>query len=168
MRRSRTIGDGFSPTVPVIDDGGRLIRESFDIALHLEDAYPDRPSLFGGEGGKAMARFVDSLVGGDDRARRRLPMVIKDVHDRLSPDDQVYFRASREKRFGRRWRCCRRIGTSGVGRLARRWEPLRAMLARTAVHRRRKAALRGLQPLRRAAMDAGDEPVPAASRTATR
>ncbi len=34
--RIKAIGDGFSPTVPVIDDGGKLMRESFDIALHLE------------------------------------------------------------------------------------------------------------------------------------
>ena len=64
----KAIGDGFSPTVPVIDDGGRLIRESFDIAVHLEAAYPDRPTLFGGEGGMAMARFIDSWSRVDDRA----------------------------------------------------------------------------------------------------
>ena len=128
MRRSMAIGDGFSPTVPVIDDGGRLIRESFDIALHLEEAYPDRPSLFGGEAGKAMARFVNSLVGHRSSRAPRLPMVIKDVHDRLSPEDQVYFRASREKRFGKTLEALQADREERVVAWRAAWEPLRAML----------------------------------------
>ena len=121
------IGDGFSPTVPVIDDGGRLIRESFDIALHLEEAYPDRPSLFGGEAGKAMARFVDSWSA-SMIARTALPMVIKDVHDRLSPEDQVYFRASREKRFGKTLEALQADRDKRVVAWRAAWEPLRVML----------------------------------------
>ncbi|MGO8352360.1 hypothetical protein ACC790_38260, partial [Rhizobium johnstonii] len=31
---------------------------SFDIALYLEESYPERPSLFNGEGGKALSRMV--------------------------------------------------------------------------------------------------------------
>ena len=123
----KDIGDGFSPTVPVIDDGGRLIRESFDIALHLENAYPDRPSLFGGDGGKAMARFVDSWSASMN-ARTALPMVIKDVHDRLSPEDQVYFRASREKRFGKTLEVLQADRDEHVGAWRAAWEPLRVML----------------------------------------
>ncbi len=124
----KAIGDGFSPTVPVIEDGGRLMRESFDIALHLEDAYPDRPSLFGGEGGKAMARFIDgwsaSMI-----ARTALPMIIKDVHDRLAPDDQVYFRQSREKRFGKTLEAPQADRQERVAAWRAAWEPLRAMFA---------------------------------------
>ena len=36
----------------------------YAIALYLEETYPDRPTLFGGEGGKAMARFIDEAVKG--------------------------------------------------------------------------------------------------------
>src|SRR5262245_16396225 len=50
---------GLSKTVPVIRDGDRVVSDSFAIALYLEEAYPDRPTLFGGEGGKAMARFIE-------------------------------------------------------------------------------------------------------------
>ncbi|MBA9036308.1 glutathione S-transferase [Rhizobium leguminosarum] len=44
--RIRAIGGGVSSIVPVLDDNGRLIPDSFDIALYLEEAYPERPSLF--------------------------------------------------------------------------------------------------------------------------
>lgn len=53
------IASGFSKTVPVMDDDGTFVRDSFDIALYLERTYPDRPSLFGGPGGEASARFVE-------------------------------------------------------------------------------------------------------------
>jgi glutathione S-transferase len=45
------IENGATALVPVLRDGDRLIRDSFDIALYLEKTYPDKPSLFGGEGG---------------------------------------------------------------------------------------------------------------------
>src|ERR1700733_13700514 len=46
--------------VPVLVDGGRWMDESWTIAEHLEDAYPDRPSLFGGGAGRATTRFYQS------------------------------------------------------------------------------------------------------------
>ena len=96
----REIGDGFSPTVPVIDDGGKLVRDSFDIALYLEATYPDRPTLFGGEGGKASARFVESWALTTVHPPM-MGLIVKDIHDRLGDDDQTYFRENREKRMGR-------------------------------------------------------------------
>eukprot|EP01035_Chromulina_nebulosa_P016365 gene16365-21689_t len=51
--------DGFSPTVPLLNDGGHLVRDSFDIALYLEDRYSEAPSLFRGEGGKALSRGIE-------------------------------------------------------------------------------------------------------------
>jgi glutathione S-transferase len=50
---------GVSKTVPVIRDGDRVVADSFAIALYLDEAYPDRPTLFGGNGGEAIARFVE-------------------------------------------------------------------------------------------------------------
>ena len=46
--------------VPVIEDGDRVIADSWAIANYLEDAYPDRPSLFGGTAARAIARFINS------------------------------------------------------------------------------------------------------------
>ena len=39
--------------VPVLVDGETTVFDSWSIATYLEDTYPDRPSLFGGAGGRA-------------------------------------------------------------------------------------------------------------------
>jgi len=123
-----TVEGGVSRTVPVIRDGARVVSDSFDIALYLEDTYPDRPSLFGGEGGKAMARFVERwsqltihpYLGA---------AALMDIHDCLGTEDRAYFRRSREQRFGKP---LEEVGLSREADLARfrdSLEPLRSMLA---------------------------------------
>ncbi|WP_176083233.1 glutathione S-transferase family protein [Martelella sp. HB161492] len=91
--------NGFSKTVPILLDGDKRISDSFAIALYLEQAYPDAPSLFKGEGGMAMARFVEgwSLTTLHPAVTK---IAVKDIHDMLGPVDQAYFRESREKRLG--------------------------------------------------------------------
>jgi glutathione S-transferase len=96
----KSVEGGFSPTVPVINDNGRLVRDSFDIALYLEDRYPDAPSLFGGEGGMALTRMVEGYSQFIVQPAL-LRIVVKDIHDLLAPADQAYFRSSREARLGR-------------------------------------------------------------------
>ena len=85
--------------VPVIVDGGRVVHDSSAIADYLESRYPDRPSLFGGEAGRVLTRFIqnwtESIVHG-----AILSSVLLDIHDRIRPVDQAYFRQSREERFG--------------------------------------------------------------------
>ena len=46
-KRDRAAG---SEKVPVLLDGETAVVDSWTIANYLEDTYPDRPSLFGGEG----------------------------------------------------------------------------------------------------------------------
>ncbi|MDO6963697.1 glutathione S-transferase family protein [Rhizobium alvei] len=89
----------FSPTVPVLDDGGQKVRDSFEIALYLEETYGDRPSLFKGEGGRALSRTIEGYS--QWIVQPALMRIIgKDIHDCLAPEDQSYYRESREKRFG--------------------------------------------------------------------
>jgi glutathione S-transferase len=85
--------------VPVLIDGDTVVFDSWTIANYLEDTYPDRPSLFGGAGGRALARFVNSWadtvqLGGMIR------LVVADIHAHVDEKDKGYFRESREKRFG--------------------------------------------------------------------
>jgi glutathione S-transferase len=86
--------------VPVIIDGDRTLSDSSAIAAYLETRYPNRPSLFGGETGRGLTQFVQNwaetvihpgVVG----------FVVLDIHRHIGPEDQAYFRQSREERFGR-------------------------------------------------------------------
>jgi len=91
---------GFSKTVPLLRDGDKLVSDSFQIALHLEEAYPDRPSLFRGEGGKAMARFVESYSQTTIHPAISA-IALMDIYNILAPADQAHFRKTREALFGK-------------------------------------------------------------------
>jgi glutathione S-transferase len=89
-----------SDKVPVFLDGEKSVADSWAIANYLEDHYPDRPSLFGGEGGRAMGRMLNVwgdtvLLGG------MFPFLVADIPQHLHGADLDYFRQSREARFGR-------------------------------------------------------------------
>lgn len=121
------VESGFSKTVPVIRDGETVVAESLAIALYLEETYPNRPSLFLGEGGKAMARFIErwsqSML-----APLLSSMLLMDIHELLDDDDKAYFRATREARFGNRLEDIT-LGREGrLETLARCLEPVRATL----------------------------------------
>lgn len=86
-------------TVPVIVDNGRWVRDGLAIAEYLEATYPDHPSLFGGEQGLALGRFMVAWV---DRtlAFPVARLILTDIFGKLAEADKAYFRESREKRFG--------------------------------------------------------------------
>ena len=85
--------------VPVIVDGDRVVHDSAAIADYLEERYPDLPSLFGGETGRALARFVQNWTE-TVLHLGLIRLVLLDIHGQLRPVDQAYFREDREKRFG--------------------------------------------------------------------
>ena len=117
--------NGFSRTVPILNDRGHLVRDSFDIALYLEEAYADAPSLFGGEGGKAAARFVEGYVQTLVHPAL-MPFVVMPIHDLLPEKDKAYFRQSREARFGKPLEDVAESADRAM--LSARLEPLRHML----------------------------------------
>jgi glutathione S-transferase len=86
-------------TVPVIVDDGRWLADSWDIAGHLEDRYPDRPSLFGGASGRALARFYQEWTNGFLHVGM-IRLVLTDIYAAVAEKDRAYFRESRERRFG--------------------------------------------------------------------
>nr|WP_246753887.1 glutathione S-transferase family protein [Jiella flava] len=120
---------GFSKTVPILKDGEALVTDSFAIAEYLETAYPDRPSLFGGEGGRALSRFVESWT-----QRTIHPALARiaalDIHDCLGASDQAYFRASREKAFGTSLENFVADRQSRIAPFLASLEPLRAIVAK--------------------------------------
>src|ERR1700722_19134221 len=89
-----------SEKVPVLIDGEISVADSWAIANYLEDHYPDRPSLFGGEGGRALGRMLNwwgdvTVVGG------MFPLIVADIPAHLKPEDAAYFRRTREARLGK-------------------------------------------------------------------
>ncbi len=87
-------------TVPVLHDGDAVINDSWDIACYLEEAYPDTPSLFGGPVGRGLAHHLNWWTNAVLHPAI-IHTVLLDIHDSLTPEDQAYFRESREKRFGK-------------------------------------------------------------------
>jgi glutathione S-transferase len=85
--------------VPIIEDDGRVVHDSWLIACNLEDRYPERPSLFGGAVGRGAARLVniwsDSVLGPSLRQQ-----IYADFIWCIDPDDRAYFRRSREATLG--------------------------------------------------------------------
>ena len=86
--------------MPVLIDGETSVADSWAIANYLEDRYPDRPSLFGGEGGRAVGRMINwwgdiAVIGG------MFPLIVADIPAHLKPVDAAYFRNTREARFGK-------------------------------------------------------------------
>jgi glutathione S-transferase len=85
--------------VPVLVDGDKTVFDSWTIANHLEDGYADKPSLFGGLTGRAMAAFFNNWV--DNTVHPALiRIVLLDIYNQLGDADRAYFRQSREARFG--------------------------------------------------------------------
>ncbi len=84
--------------VPVIRDEHRVVSDSWAIAEYLEEQCPT-PTLFGGAGGRAHARFINAwadavLLPGIAR------LIVRDLLDVVAEKDKAYFRTNREARFG--------------------------------------------------------------------
>ncbi len=91
------IEDSATRSVPLINDDGHIVSDSYEIAKYLDKKYPDSPSILGGDAASALTAFIINwsntqlhpVVGA---------LAIKDIHDILADVDQTYFRQSREAR----------------------------------------------------------------------
>lgn len=88
-----------SQSVPVLIDGDKVVADSWRIAGHLEDCYPDRPSLFGGEVGRALARYFNNWCG-LWLTPEIASFILFDMLAHLDDEDRAYIRKTREPRFG--------------------------------------------------------------------
>ena len=88
-----------SQTVPVIHDGTKVVKDSWAIARHLEQAYPEKP-LFPGDSGMSYGQFAAGWV--DTAVHPALfPLLVGDLYERVRPADKPYFQELRGKRLGR-------------------------------------------------------------------
>jgi glutathione S-transferase len=113
--------------VPVLIDGDRTVFDSWTIANYLEDNYPG-PSLFGGEGGRAVSRFVNAwadnvLVAPISR------VILIDIYNNIDARDRAYFRQSREQRFGKSLEEVVADREGNLKALRQLLEPVRVVLA---------------------------------------
>lgn len=118
---------GISKTVPVIRDGERVVADSFAIALYLDETYPERPTLFAGDGGKAMARFIERWSQLTIHPYVTTAALL-DIHAMQDDENAAYFRSSREQRFGKPLEAVTAARDAGLAGFRAALEPLRSML----------------------------------------
>jgi glutathione S-transferase len=115
--------------MPVLVDGDTAVCDSWDIARHLETAYPERPTLFGGEDAQAQALFIKhwcELV----LHPHVLRLVVLDIFASIHEKDKAYFRSTREVRFSRPLEQIAVAPEQGLPVLRDALAPLRATVAR--------------------------------------
>lgn len=115
-------------TVPVIRDGEAVVRDSWAIAEHLEQQYPEKP-LFGGDIGRGVTHAVNAWV---DRAvvPAMLPVIVADIHERVDPADDAFFRQMMEKIVKSTLEEARTRREQSLARLGSVLAPLQAALKR--------------------------------------
>ena len=123
-------------TVPVIRDGppdgeALVVRDSWAIAEHLERRYPEAPTLFGGDIGRGVSHAFNAWV---DRAvvPAMLPVVVADIHERVDPADDAFFREMMEKFVKTSLEETRAGRDQALRRLGAAVAPLQAALKRQA------------------------------------
>jgi glutathione S-transferase len=113
--------------VPVLVDGDRTVSDSWTIANYLDEAYPDRPALFDGDGARSVTRFVNAWA---DTALNGaiIRVVLMDIYARIDERDKAYFRESREQRFGMKLEDVVADPAGNLAALRRTLEPVRTLL----------------------------------------
>jgi glutathione S-transferase len=116
-----------SEKVPVLLHGEKPVVDSWGIANYLEDAFPDRSSLFGGEGGRAVMRMLNwwgdiTVVGGI------FPLVVADIPTHLAATYSPSSRPSRPARLGKPLEEVAAVRDKGVVNFRKSLDPLRLTL----------------------------------------
>lgn len=129
MSDKATIAFSGGKTVPIVKDGETVVRDSWKIAEYLESRYPDKPTLFGGAIGQGVTQAFNVWV---DRVLvlPMLALIVPDVHERVDPGDEHYFRESMEKVLKMTLEEARKGRAEAMSRLTRVLEPMQALLKR--------------------------------------
>ncbi|MGE4220493.1 MAG: glutathione S-transferase N-terminal domain-containing protein [Alphaproteobacteria bacterium] len=112
---------------PVLVDGNRVVPDSWDIACYLDEAYPNRPMLFGTPANRGIARFLNEWA--DMLDQFLFPAIVLDCWKAVHPDDRTYYRAAREARFGRTLEAVQADRPHHAAAVAAALPPLRRILA---------------------------------------
>ena len=85
--------------VPCLLDNGRWVHDSWQIALYLDETYPDLPLLLPDAAARTQARFINSWCDWSLLPNTRA-LAVPAVFKVIAEQDKAYFRLSREKAFG--------------------------------------------------------------------
>jgi glutathione S-transferase len=81
--------------VPILKHSDRVISDSWAIALYLEQEFPDRPSLFGGEVGETLTQ-VFNVWTDRELIPALVPYFMRDVLDCVNEADAAHLRGQIE------------------------------------------------------------------------
>ncbi len=85
--------------VPVLLDGDKVVSDSWEIACYLDEAYADRPALFGSADARGAAFFIKRWTEAVVHPAL-VRLIIADIVKIVDPKDAGYFRETREKALG--------------------------------------------------------------------
>ena len=92
---------GKTERLPAIEHDGEWVLDSWLIAEHLDEKYPDRPTLIGDPSVKVMGQFMESWLW-QTAIGPWMTCYIKSYRDRSLEQDHDYVTQSRERMFGRK------------------------------------------------------------------
>lgn len=88
--------------LPAIVDGNRKIETSWEVATYLERNFPEAPTIFGGEVGTHLAKFIHAWA--EKNILKHLYALIGDkVYEILEKDDQPLFKEFLESKYNLRY-----------------------------------------------------------------
>lgn len=90
--------DGSYRKVPILQDNGRVVSDSWAIAQYLDRTYPDRAPLFRTQGEYVFARVFDRWMF-RDVVPHMYHCYVLDNYNFARPEDKDYLRESRERTF---------------------------------------------------------------------
>ena len=130
MGDKETIAFSGGKTVPIIKDADKVVRESWSIATYLDDTYRGK-ELFGGDIGRGVTHALNTWV---DRTliAAMMPVVVCDLHQRVDPGDEKYFRERFEGFLQSTLEEARSREAKALERLQRALEPMQAHLKKQA------------------------------------
>lgn len=115
--------------VPILKSGDRVVCDSWDIAVFLEQEFPDRPSLFGGPAGEQLAYFFN-LWTDREIVSGLVPYLMRDVLDCVEEPDQRHLRGQIEGIFKKSIEDLYGERDKALQQLGRKFAPVRKTLSR--------------------------------------
>jgi glutathione S-transferase len=125
-----TIAESGHKAVPVINDGGTWVGDSWGIVKYLDEKYPNQPTLLNGAEGEAHASLVQELCA-SLVFPAVIPVAIYPISQLLDEEDRAYFLKTREAALGNKLSDINADPDTGKANLEKALIPFNNMLKNT-------------------------------------